>query len=230
MSQEFQRTEGLVLRVIPFRDYDQILTLFTPNAGMIKLIYKGSRSKRRSAQGSCIPLTKVEAIYQEKKGEIFSCHELTLQNSYLFLRKELSHLEVACDLLQVLFSSQLVGKAAPRLYELICFYLNKIPQIFNPWVLSLSFRLKLLKHDGLTAFPLVCSECQQLLLAEAYIGESESWCREHYPLSSQHWKQHELEQLYRLAICQSYQEIKLEQVSLEMKNKVFDFFENCLKR
>ena len=107
MSQVFQCTEGVILRVIPFRDYDQILSLFTSDAGLIKVIYKGSRSKRRRGQGLYMPLTQVEVIYCEKQGEIFSCHEMVCIESFTFLRKELVFLEVACDLLQVILTSQL---------------------------------------------------------------------------------------------------------------------------
>jgi len=227
---DFQYTEGIILRVIPFRDYDQILTLFTPHAGIIKVLYKGSRSKRRGVQGLCIPLTKVEVVYREKRGEIFSCHEITLVDSFSFLRKELLHLEVGCDLLQVILTSQLVGKASPRLYALLCFYLEKIPQTYNPWVLTVSFRLKLLRHDGLIALPFSCSECRQLLQGMAYICEAESWCEAHYPLESQRWEKKELEQLYRLAMCQNYRDIHTDDIPRELQNKVVQLFETCVRR
>lgn len=230
MSQDFQHTEGVILRVIPFRDYDQILTLFTQDVGIIKVIYKGSRSKRRGVQGLCSPLAKVEVIYREKRGEIFSCQEMALINPFSPLRKELHHLEVACDLLQVILASQLVGKAAPQLYALLCFYFEKIPQTLNPWTLALSFRLKLLRHDGLVAFPLVCSECRQILETDAYTYESEGWCLNHQPLGSQVWRQDELQKIYRLANCQSFREISEERISFELQNKVAAFFEACLRR
>ncbi len=230
MSQDFQQTEGIILRAISFRDYDQILTLFTSDAGIIKVIYKGSRSKRRGVQGLCIPLTKVELVYREKRGEIFSCQEMTLVESFSYLRKKLLHLEIACDLLQALLVSQLVGKAAPRLYALLSFYLEKIPQISNPRTLAVSFRLKLLKHDGLVAFPFMCGECQQFLQTVAYTQGSEGWCANHQPNGSRVWEQQELQQLYRLAMCQNYREICAEEVSFELQDKVARFFEVCLNR
>lgn len=230
MSQAFQHTEGIILRAIPFRDHDQILSLFTPDAGMIKVLCKGSRNKRRGIQGLCIPLTKVEVVYREKRGEIFSCQELTPVDSLSFLRKELIYLEVACDLLQVIIASQLMGKAAPQLYVLLSIYLKKIPQTFNPWILAASFRLKLLKHDGLAVFPFICSDCQQFLQTAAYTQESEGWCVNHQPVGSQAWEQNELQQLYRLACCQNYREICADEISFSLQNKVAHFFDECVKR
>ncbi len=229
MTQVFHSTEGVILRVIPFRDYDQILSIFTADAGLIKVLYKGSRGKRQRGQGMTIPLTKVEVIYREKRGEIFSCHEMTLLDSFSFLRKKLLDLEVACDLVQALLASQFLGKSATQLYALLCFYLVKIPHTVNPWILATSFRLKLLKHDGLIAFPFRCCECWQSLQGLAFTRDSESWCPNHQPVGSLIWEQAELQLLYRLATCQSYREICSNEISLGLQNKMMAFFDACVK-
>lgn len=230
MTHTFQSTEGIILRVIPFRDYDQILSIFTADAGLIKVFYKGGRGKRRSGEGLYIPLVKVEVIYREKRGEIFSCHEITLLDSFSFLRKKLADLEVACDLLQALMASQLVGKAATQLYALLCFYLEKIPSTLNPWILAMSFRLKLLKYDGLVTFPFLCCECRQPLQVLAFTREIESWCSHHQPIGSLIWEPAELQLLYRLGACQNYREIYLSEISPSLQNKMITFFDSCVKR
>ncbi len=229
MSQVFQHSEGIILRVIPFRDYGNILSLLTPDAGLIKLIYHGSRSKSRGMQGLCIPLTKVEAVYREKGGEIFVCEEMRLIEPFSNLRQKLHHLEVACDLLHVVASSQLVGKPAPILYALLCFFLQKIPLTLFPLALSVSFRLKLLKHDGIVAFPFICPACGQELLSEAYPYADEVWCECHRPVGSGAWGQVELKQLYRLSEAQNFHEIYSEEVSSQLYSQVSSFFDSCIK-
>jgi DNA repair protein RecO (recombination protein O) len=224
VSEGFHHAEGIILKVVPFRDYDQILTLFTPYEGVIKLFYHGSRSKRRGGQGACIPLTKVEIVYQESRGEMFTCRELRLVESYPFLRDEWLHLETGCDLIHTISVSQLAGKGAPLLYLLLCLYLQKIPHLDDPWVLPISFRLKLLKHDGLVAFPFICTECGELLLTGAYTLESECWCALHQEKGARFWEQCDLELLYRLTNCQSYREICSDQISKAFQSKVIDFF------
>src|SRR5437016_2934336 len=102
LQQPFQCVEGIILKVIPFGDYDQILSLFTAEAGLIKLIFKGSRSRRRGLQGVCIPLTVVQVVYKEKNSELFSCHEMTLVEPYRFLRTDLAQLQAACDMLNAI--------------------------------------------------------------------------------------------------------------------------------
>lgn len=230
MPQIFKSTQGIILRVISFRENDQILSLFTPDEGLIKVIYKRNQSRRWGGQGHCMPLTQVELVYREKKGEIFQCYEITYLPALLSLRKELLFLNVACDLLQAILSSQLIGKAAPQLYALLSFYLKKIPIITNPWVLAASFRLKILKHDGLIFFPLTCCECSQLLHGEAFTRGGEKWCVVHRPVDSQAWDFTELQTIAGLAACQSYQEMCLYSVSFHLQNKISTFFDACVKR
>lgn len=229
MSHSFQQTEGVILRVIPFRDYDQIITLFTQDIGILKVLFKGSRSKRRGVQGICLPLTRVEVVYREKNSEIFACQEMALLESYTGLRKKLNFLNVACDLLQVVAGSQLVGKPAPLLYALLLFYLEKISTISDPWVLAMSFRLKLLKHEGLITYPFFCSICRHDLWSEGYQEEGEWWCKEHQQMGSVYWHPEELQLLYQLALCQHYQELSVCQMSTCVQDKMKDFFETCLK-
>ena len=114
MAAPFQRTEGIILRAFPFRDYDQILTLFTANAGIVKIICYGSRSQKSKWRGLCSPLTRVEVVYRERKSEIFSLQDMALVDAHDHLRRQFVHLEIACDILNSLYETQLVGKPSPR--------------------------------------------------------------------------------------------------------------------
>ena len=228
-SDSFKQAEGIILRVIPFRDYDQILTLFTHEQGIIKLIYKGSRSKKRGVQGLCIPLTVVDVIYREKRGELFGCQEMTWIDSYQSLRISLPCLEAACDCLQALYFSQLVGKPAPLLYELLRFYLNRMESIQDPWTLALSFRLKLLAYDGLARFPFICSTCFQPLYDGAYLHLTDWGCSEHLNHGI-YWTAEDIQQTYCLALSQSYQQLVEEKVTPEFKEKLINFFNISLQK
>lgn len=89
MPQIIQTTEGVILRSIQYRDYDQILSLLTPDVGLIKILLKGGYRKQQRGRGLCMPLSRVEVAYREKRSEIFECHEITPLDSFPLLRKEL---------------------------------------------------------------------------------------------------------------------------------------------
>jgi DNA repair protein RecO (recombination protein O) len=226
-SQSFQTTEGIILKAIPFRDYDHILTLFTPDAGLIKVLYRFNRGGRRGLRSLCDPLTKVEVVYRENRGEIYTCREIHSIDALLSLRERLSSLQAACDLVQAIQASQWIGKPAPLIYHLFCFYLKKISVAEYPWGLAASFRLKLLKHDGIISFPPVCSECGKQQLEEVFTAEGESWCAAHRPLGSCFWNRNELEILSLLTDSLSYHEICRENISPELFKKITILFEGC---
>lgn len=225
MSSGFQTTEGIILQVIPYGEYDQILIVFTPDRGVIKLFFKASRSKRRGVQGLCAPLTHIEIVYSERNSELFSCREIKLIDSYHYLRAKLVFLEVACDLLQIVSQSQLVCKPAPLLYELLHFYLKKIPHIPDAWALSLSFRLKLLKHEGLVTIPFRCSECQTPIVKESYLNDTEWYCELHRKSTFQFWEEDELYLLYHLSLCQNYRQLALCSISAALGEKTKTYFQ-----
>lgn len=138
-------TEGIILHMVPYQNYDQILTIFTLHQGVIKLFCK----KGKVQWQRYTPLMKVEVTYREKKSELFACEEIALLQSYLNLRNHLIHLQTGCELIKTIYSSQVIGKEASLLYQLLAYYLDKIPDVRDPLALVASFKLKMLQHEGL---------------------------------------------------------------------------------
>jgi DNA repair protein RecO len=139
--------EGLILKSIPFREHNQIITLFTGELGLIKLMYKGKKRSR-----PCMPLMQVEVIYQDKDIELLPTEEINILNTYPQLRSDLVYLQAACDCLQALLKSQMLGKTATPLYHLLIYYLERIPRVDDAWALATSFRLKSLLYEGVLTF------------------------------------------------------------------------------
>jgi len=224
MSNSLQVTEGIISRVIPFRENDQIITIFSPDAGLIKVIYKKKRNLKAGLERLCAPLSRVEVVYSERQGEIFNCSEMTCIETFPNLRKDLLFLEAACDMLQVVSLSQMPGKEAKQLYALLLFFLKKIPQSLYPWTLAASFRLKLLKHDGLMYFPMTCLECGLFLEEEAYTQECECFCSLHKPENGLVWNQEELLHLNQLALLQNFSELSSIQLDEQLFNRIRALF------
>lgn len=145
-----RRSEGIVLQTLKYQDYDQIATVFTIEDGLLKFFIKGAY--RAQSGKSTSPLTRAEFVYFQGKSSLYSCKEVSLLNTYLNLRNNFAHLETGIDLIKAVLESQMENKPAPELYKLLIMYLEKIPFIPDPWVLSASFHLKILKHEGLLSF------------------------------------------------------------------------------
>lgn len=217
-----QHTEGVILKVVPFRDYDQIVSLFTRDVGLLKVMNKNVKGGQN--KNYCFPLSVAEVIYAERNSEISHCHDLTIIDYYNDLRKNLKHLETGCDLIHVIACSQLVGSHSPALYELLRYYLNKIPSLPNPELLSISFRLKLLLHEGILSIPLVCEVCGEALQNKAFLYGSEWCCGDHHGVGSVVFIEEEIQILYRLSCSQSFQAIASCMLTPMVKAKVFSLF------
>jgi DNA repair protein RecO (recombination protein O) len=222
------KTEGVVINAIPFRNYDCILTLFTPIDGLIKLFYRGAySSKKGSGSGTTNPLSIVEIVYTKGRGDLYSCIEISVINHHLGLRNHLPTLEAACEMLKCISATQMPGKIAPDLYQLLLIYLGKLPQMENPQTLITSFRLKLLRYEGLLALLSHCSVCSGLI-DEVWIYKSEAFCCPHTPLKALSFTKQERSQVEYLAFCRDLSQLSNIEVSTVLSKKIFRLFEESL--
>lgn len=204
---ELFKAEGIVVKSIPYRNDDCILTLFTPLKGLMPLFLRnGYKAKKHAGSGALSPLSVVEIIYTNGRGELYPCREISVVRHHLELRKNLSILQTACEILQLISRTQQPDKPAPELYQLLLLYLSKLPEITHPDVLASSFLLKLLRYEGV--FPLLshCSVCSALL-QDTWIDACEPFCRPHAPSGAWHLTQEERHLVETLAYCRDFKQI-----------------------
>lgn len=200
------KTEGIILNGVKFQDYDQIITIFTPSEGILKLIVKGGL--RVGKENLTSPFTRAEFIYIRKKSELCTCKEISLLHQHLSLRKDIDTLEAASELLQAIIATQMPQKMAPEIYQLLASYLEKLPHTSSPFTLATSFKLKVLRYEGLLHLKSHCSSCHIPLNAKS-LFEGETYCFEHAPPSSLDFTEEEALFLDCLALARSYGELFL---------------------
>ncbi len=138
--------EGIILHALPFQDHKRLLTVFTKEFGMVKLVAK-------AGQAGIDPLTRAEFSFNLKPGkDMANCREMTVMNYHYRLRKNLEWLRSGCDMAYAIKTSQIESTPAPLLYDLVVRYLEKIPVVADPKTLAASFYLKVLRHEGLADF------------------------------------------------------------------------------
>lgn len=205
---EPSKTEGVILHALNFRDYDQILTIFTYTEGLVKGIVKGAlRSQRNHNSSATSPLTRIEFLYVKGNSDLLKCSEISPLSQYLQLRNELTRLEAACDIAQAIISSQMPHHPSPDLYRLLVWSLDKISLIADPLLLAISFRLKLLRHDG------VLHISDEVLYPEHSKGTGLSFT------------QAEMKLLETLTYLKNLNEIAAQQSTLEFRKKVNSLFQ-----
>lgn len=143
-----EQVEGIILHTLDYQDYDQIITVFSKEEGMIKFIIKGAKSYQKRQGITTAPLTRAEFLYTRGKSDLWKCQEMTILDYQLALRNNLVYLQTAFDFVKALQATQTGSKPAPELYQLLTIYLGRLPLSRGPANLAASFRLKLLCHEG----------------------------------------------------------------------------------
>lgn len=220
MNKESKRTEGIVLHSLPFRDFDRIITLFTKEIGIVKAIIPKSLSTKTS-HSAHDPLTQGEFVLKPGKSNLYRCEDLSILNQNLQLRKNLTLLQTGCEMAKTISFSQLEGKPAPKLYNLLISYLSLLPQSPSPHNLLSSFTLKLLRHDGLLHLAESCSQCHS---PTSHLHLGESFCHSHKPLSSLPFSSEEISILQLLNLSRSTQALLSLHLPPPLKSKVKELF------
>lgn len=222
---EIYKTEGIILNTLLYRDYDVIATVFSRDYGIIKLFIKSSLKKNG---GFIEELTRAEFVYTASKSELMPCQEITLVQSSLRLRQQLGPLEAACDMLMAIQKSQYPLKPAPKIYQLMTNYLIQLPTFSNPEALRASFKLKLLRHEGLFTLQHNCKSCEKELHAYTFCHGA-FFCSEHAPESGLHFSREEADILILLGFSQDYAQLNLASISSYFQTKINTLFQALLE-
>ena len=225
---EISRIEGVVIKTAPFQDYDRILTVFSPERGLVKLIVKGAESSKRKLSAIAAPFTRAEFIYRSGKGEIAFCREVSPINQYLFLRENYSVLDASSEILNSIYRSQWTEKSAHELYSLLIVYLDHIKEAVNPYSVSSSFLLKTMKHEGLLHLCDVCQVCQKSLQSW-HLFQGNTFCSVHSPLHAVQLEFEEAHMLARLAASRSLKEILTASPEDSLREKVKLLFDEAMR-
>jgi DNA repair protein RecO (recombination protein O) len=96
-----------------------------------------------------------------------------------------------------------------------------------PTLMSASFALKVLRHEGLFAFADHCSQCQ-ILLSEKYLYCGETYCRSHAPPPALFLCIEELQLLTFLAFCRDLTQLEKLVLPLSVLIKAQELFKHSI--
>ena len=141
--------DAIVLKSTPYEEDSKILKIFTRDSGLLSVIVKKLGKKGSFWQTATSPLSRGEFHLTRRQSDLYTLQEVSLTDSYIEIRSDLSKLDAACTILRSLLTSQYPEKASPELYQLAIVYLKKLKTFTDPSLLALSFQMKLLNFEGL---------------------------------------------------------------------------------
>ena len=88
-----EKTEGIVLKAIPFKENDRILSLFTPDRGVMSLYVRGLSKKKPALVNLTTPLCRAEYHFRKGRSDLYRFIDGTILDLHLPMRRSYHHLE-----------------------------------------------------------------------------------------------------------------------------------------
>jgi DNA repair protein RecO (recombination protein O) len=218
-----EKSEGIILRSLDYKDRQRIITVFSREAGIISLIIKGLSKRNYRLLALSSPFCRAEFIYRKGSSDLFRFIDGSVLDEHLIFRKKLSFIQTAGTLSQAILRSQMPGKPAPALYSLLCSYFQQIPSFEEFFTLVASFHLKLLKHEGLTALSKECSHCKEF--PARFLEKGESLCHVHSTPHALCFTTEEWDTLHFLENAQQFHALRNLKLSLQLPARIASYFQ-----
>lgn len=219
---EYEKTEGIVLRSLPYQDKNRIVTVFTNCYGILQFIIKGISAKRTDKLALSSPLCQGEYLFYRGKSSLMHFVDGSVLSEHLQLRTKMQHIQAAANLVQIILTSQLPDKPAPKVYQFFYKCLRAIPYFEDTAVLTNSFCIKLLKQEGLLALQPFCSQCEKEAMA---LHHGESFCSFHAPKFSYKFSQEQWDILLTLAYATTFSQLQNLVSSEYLNEKINQIFQ-----
>jgi DNA repair protein RecO (recombination protein O) len=161
------KTEAVVLRSIRYGEADRVLHLFTLERGRIGAIAKGARKTKSRFGGRLEPLSHVELVLHEGRGELHTVTGVDLVRAHDASRTDGFRLAVGHIGLEAVLRLFIEDDANPRAFHALTRFLDVLDETepidlpatpgLDP--LALSFQLKLLWLAGYLPHLAGCASC-----------------------------------------------------------------------
>lgn len=204
---DFHQTEGIVLSSMPFKDYDRLVTLLSPDLGIIKFYVRGALRPKSTFFGLLEPLTHALYVFKPKRGEFHTLIEGKLINPFLELRDDFDKLQCALDWLRLILKTQSADHPSHESFLLLKRYLNQLKYFDQVDLLKGSYYLKQLLIEGVLNLKNRCARCQEVK-DPLFLVKKDYYCRSccfshDFPLQQQ-----ELQTLLELLKIRSFESLK----------------------
>ena len=164
------KVKGVVIKEVPYKDNDKIITLMTDKLGKISCMAKGAKKTNSALLASCQLLVYSEFVLY-KGTSFYHINSAESIDTFYSLRTDYDKLQKAYELTKVLNSLVVENEETENILSL---YLNSLYVISKDMlkfetVMSI-FKLKMLVLLGYSPSIVTCSNCNKRMLSESNIG------------------------------------------------------------
>lgn len=173
-QQEILSCEGIILRSLPYRENDRILTLMTKEQGILQAILY----KKNMPAANCSLSSKIELIYKEGRGNLAFGLDIHLLDANEKIRNSLAAMLEVGKLLSITLKTQIEKKPAVEIYTLLRLLISLSSEMTDPEILTLIYSIKIFLLEGMIDAHMHCSVCHQSATL-THFSKGEWFCKEH---------------------------------------------------
>lgn len=155
-----QRTEGIVLKTIPFGEADLIVTFLTRDCGIIRAFAKSPRKIKSRFGSSLEPLTHARISFWGKEdAPLPRLTQSDIIDSFHSIRSTLKCFLRVCEIVELTLSFVPERDGGTKVYELLLATLRAVASDCDGGLLFISCKLKLLERVGYMPRLNGCGRC-----------------------------------------------------------------------
>jgi DNA repair protein RecO (recombination protein O) len=143
------KTEALIFRSFDWKDSSKIVTLYTREAGKLKVMARGAKRRNSRYQGLLETISLVEAVvYISEKRQIQTLGEVSLENSFAAVKKDYQKTGYSFAVLELCDRFLQPGESDPVFFDFLITLLGEMAQAGAAPVVFWYFLLKLCSYLG----------------------------------------------------------------------------------
>jgi DNA repair protein RecO (recombination protein O) len=158
------KTSAIVIKSIEWSDSSKIVTLYTKEIGLIKVIARGAKKTKSQYIGKLESLNLIEVIiYYSPKRELQPIGSLTLECSFQKIRSDLNKTAIAFSIMQLISTIFELESGDEIFFVFLKELMFKLQKTRNPIIILWFFILKLISFLGFKPEFQKCTDCGKIV-------------------------------------------------------------------
>ena len=144
-----QKTEAIVIRTFPLKEFHKIITFYTPDFGKIKAVAYGVKSPKSRLGGSLELLNHGTLIFQYRENrDLQNITDFNLINGFDALHSDFTRITYGCYFAELVDSIASEGIASPEIFDLLQTTYQFLVNAADVPLLARGFEIKFLDRAG----------------------------------------------------------------------------------
>ena len=157
------RTEGVVLKSVPYGEADLIVTYLTPDLGIVKIFAKSPRKIKSRFGSSLEPLTHSQiAFWGKEEAKLPKLTQSDIIHPFQEIRNSLESFLCIAEIIELILHFIPERDENRAVYALLINTLHEIENHRNETILINQFKVKLLRFVGFAPKLDVCGRCGKI--------------------------------------------------------------------